>query len=76
VIAQVEHRIQRAAERQQPALPVRRDAARDDQAGAAFGALAEIRGELRIVPEAVFHARMHRTHHHAVAQGGETEVEF
>ena len=76
VIAQIEQGVQRAAERQQPALAIRRDAAGNDQADAALRALAEIRGQLRVIPEAVLHAGVHRTHHHAVAQAGEPEVEF
>ena len=75
VIAQVEGTVQGAAERQQPAAAVRRNAAGDDQAGAAPGALAEVGRQLRVVVEAVFQPGVHRAHDHAVAQGGEAEVE-
>jgi hypothetical protein len=76
VIAQIEHGVQRAAERQQPSLAIRRDAAGDDEADAALRALAEVRGQLRVIPEAVLHAGVHGPHHDAVAQAGEAEVEF
>jgi hypothetical protein len=76
VITQIEHRIQRAAEGQQPALPVRRDSARNDQTDSTLRTLAEIGRQLRVIPETVLHAGVHRTHHHAVAQTGEAEVEL
>jgi hypothetical protein len=76
MIAQIEYRVQRAAERQQPSFAIRRDAAGDDEADAALRALAEVLGQLRIIPEAIFHARMHGPHHDAIAQAGKAEVEF
>ncbi len=62
-------------ERQQPARPVRGIAAGDDQADAAAGALGEIRGEPVGVAGTVLQAGVHRPHHHAVAQGGEAEIQ-
>ena len=58
------------------ALAEGRDPAGDDQTHAAFRALAEIRGQLWVIPEAVFPAGMHRTHHDAIAQAGEAQIEF
>ena len=64
-----------AGERFDPAGPVRRVAARDDQADVASGALGEI-GRQAVVFVAVFESGVHGAHEHAVLQGRETEVEW
>ena len=64
-----------ARERLEPAHQVGRDAAGDDQADAALGALAEIRRQLGEVAGVVLQPGVHRAHQHAVAQGGEAQVE-
>ena len=76
VIEHVASKVQRAAERQQPALAVRRNAAGDDQADAAARALAIERGQLAVMIEAVFKTGVHRAHDDAVAQRGKSEVEW
>ena len=75
VIRHVAEEIQGAAERQQPALAVRRDAARDDQPDATACPFAVKGGQLAIMIEPVFQARMHGSHDDAVAQRGKTQVE-
>ncbi len=54
---------------------VRGDAAGDDQAGAAAGALGVEGGEAFEASLVLFEAGVHRAHDHAVRQGGETEVQ-
>ena len=61
--------------RQDAAVPVRREAAGDDQADAALGALGIERRHARMTGGNVFQAGVHRTHQDAVFQGGEAEVE-
>jgi len=75
VIDDVANEIQGAAQRQQPALAVRRDAAGDDQPYPAGRALAVEGGEFAVVIETVFEPGVHRAHDHAVLQRRETEVE-
>ena len=62
-------------EGQQPARSVRGVPAGDDQADAAAGAFGEVLGEPVGVAGAVLEAGVHGTHHHAVAQRGEAEVQ-
>ncbi len=75
VVGHVAQEVEGAAEGQQPALAVGRDAAGDDQAGAAARAFAVERGQLAVVVETVFEPGVHRAHDHAVPEGGETQVE-
>jgi hypothetical protein len=62
-------------ERQQPAGAVGRIPAGDDQADATAGALGEVLGEPVGVAGTVLEARVHRAHHHAVAQRGEVKIQ-
>jgi len=68
----VPHRVQTGGhlggERLEPAAPIGRVAAGDDQAGAAAGPLGEVGGELGQVEPAVLQPGVHRAHHHPVAQ--------
>ena len=64
-----------AAEGQQPTFAAGREAAGDDQPGAAPGALAVVGSELAEVPQTILQPGVHRTHHHAVAQTGEAQVQ-
>jgi hypothetical protein len=75
VVRHVAQKIERAAEGQQPALPVGRDAPGDDQPDAAARPLAVERRQLAVVVKTVFEPGVHRAHDHAVLQRGEAEVE-
>ena len=66
---------QQRAERREPALDAGGEAAGDHQADAAAGPLGEVGGQPGEVAGAVLEAGVHRPHQHAVAQGGEAEVE-
>jgi hypothetical protein len=66
---------QLAREGLRPAGAVRRDAAADQQSGAAAGARRKIRGELREIARAVFETRVHRSHHDAIGQTRVSEIE-
>jgi hypothetical protein len=63
-------------ERQQPACAVRRVPAGDDQADTTAGALGEVLGQPIGVAGTILQPGVHRTHHHAVAQGGEAKVQW
>ena len=62
-------------ERQQPARPVRGVAAGDDQSDTATRPLGEILGQSADVAGAVLQPGVHGSHHHAVAQPGEAEIQ-
>ena len=64
-----------ATEGQQPPTLGRRVATGDDQSDTTASTLGEVRRELGQVLELVLHAGVHRTHHDAIAQFGESEVE-
>ena len=75
VLAGRRTRGQRAGAGLGPALDVRREAAGHDQADAAAGALGEVVGEVPEPLGIVLEPGVHRAHEHAVAQGGEAQVE-
>ncbi len=62
-------------EGQQPAGPVRRVSAGDDQAHATVRAFGEVCGEPVGVAGAILQAGVHRAHDHPVAQRGESEIQ-